>query len=186
MYGRLLALAAISILGVATLAAEDAPKSGDPPQAHSWLRQLVGVWTYETEAIVDPSQPPVKSEGVESVRALGSMWVIAESSCKGPTGDPMTTMFTLGYSLEKKKHVGTFIASEMSELWSYEGTLDPSGKVLTLETEGPNLAAPGTTAKYREILVIKNADYRVSRSEMLMPDGKWLNFVTNHYRRKKP
>jgi hypothetical protein len=42
-------------------------------QEHQWLQQLVGEWTYETEATMQPSQPPLKCKGSERVRSLGSL-----------------------------------------------------------------------------------------------------------------
>ena len=109
---------------------------------HKWLQQLVGEWTYESEGIVDPSQPPVKSEGTESARALGGIWLVAESNGKAPNGAPMKGILTLGYEPEKRKYLATFISSGMTRLWTYEGSLDETEKILTLESEGPDPSTP--------------------------------------------
>jgi hypothetical protein len=45
----------------------------EPQQEHQWLQQLVGEWTYEAEATMEPGQPPSKFEGSESVRSLGGL-----------------------------------------------------------------------------------------------------------------
>jgi hypothetical protein len=41
-------------------------------------------------------------------------------------------------------------------------------------------------AKYQDITEIKSDDHRVLSSRVLGPDGKWTQFMTAHYRRRKP
>jgi hypothetical protein len=183
----------VTLVGVlaaaaAVLSAKDPSASGPKPgssKEHEWLQQLVGEWTYESEGIVDPSQPPVKSQGTQSARSLGGLWLVAESNGKAPNGAPMTGILTIGYEPEKKKYVGTWICSCMSQLWTYEGSLDETGKILTLEAEGPNPSTAGKKTKYRDVYEIKATDHWVQTSYMLADDGKWYRFVTANYRRKK-
>jgi hypothetical protein len=73
----------------------------------------------------------------------------------------------------------------MTNMWVYEGTLDPTGKILTLDTEGPSFTAEGKTAKYKDIIELKSDDHRTLTSQVLGEDGKWNHFMTAHYRRKK-
>jgi hypothetical protein len=63
--------------------------------------------------------------------------------------------------------------------------LDPSGKVLTLDTEGPSFTEEGKTAKYQDIIEVKSDDHRVLSSQSLGEDGKWHRFMTANYRRRK-
>jgi hypothetical protein len=92
---------------------------------------------------------------------------------------------TLGYDPARGKFVGTFVASMMTHLWVYEGTLDSAGKVLTLDTEGPGMAGDGKMVKYKDVIEFKSDDHRTLTSHMLGDDGKWQQFMTAHYRRKK-
>ena len=177
-------LVAALVLGAAVLQAQDLPKPPPPEKEHEWLKQLVGEWDTEAEATMGPGQPPMKCKGTESTRAVGGFWVISEN--KGTVMDqPMTGIMTLGYDPQKKKYVGTWVDSMINHLWRYEGTLDASGKILTLEAEGPNPMAPGTTARFRDSIEVKSKDHKVLRSAMQGPDGKWVTFMTGNHRRKK-
>src|SRR5215207_10023673 len=50
--------------------------NAEPKPEHRWLQQFVGEWTFETEAVMGPDQPPMKYTGTESVRTLGDLWVL--------------------------------------------------------------------------------------------------------------
>jgi Protein of unknown function (DUF1579) len=157
----------------------------EPQKEHQWLLRLVGEWTYETEAIVQPGKPPEKFAGTESVRSLGGVWVLCEGWGEMPGGGTATTVMTLGYDPVKKRFVGTFIGSMMTNLWVYDGELDPAAKVLTLDSEGPSFTTEGKMAKYRDVIEIKTDDHRVLTSNFLGDEGEWHQFMTANYRRKK-
>ena len=156
----------------------------EPQKEHEWLQKIVGEWTFEGECIMGPDQPPMKSTGSESVRSIGGLWVMGEGQGETPDGGPATSIITLGYDPQKQRFVGTFVASMMTHLWSYEGALDADGKVLTLDTVGPTFSGNGTTAKYQDIIELRSDDHRVLRSRMQDEQGKWHEFMTAHYRRK--
>jgi Protein of unknown function (DUF1579) len=158
----------------------------EPQKEHAWLQKLVGEWTYEVEGVMAPGQPPVRSQGAEAVRSLGGLWIVGEGQGECPGGGPATTLLTLGYDPSAKRFVGTWVGSMMTHLWMYDGALDTSGKVLTLDAEGPSFAGDGKMAKYQDITEIKSDDHRVLSSRVLGPDGKWTQFMTAHYRRRKP
>lgn len=66
----------------------------EPRKEHQWLQKLVGEWTYETEAPMEPGQPPEKFTGTESVRLLGGLWIVAEGQGEMPGGGEATTVMT--------------------------------------------------------------------------------------------
>jgi hypothetical protein len=145
----------------------------EPQKEHQWLQQLVGEWTYESECIMGPDQPAMKSVGKESVRSLGGLWTVGEMENEMPEGGVGTMIMTLGYDPAKGRFVGTFIGSMMTHLWIYDGQLDAAGKVLTLNAEGPSFAGDGKMAKYHDIIEIKSANERTLSSQLLGEDGKW-------------
>jgi hypothetical protein len=157
----------------------------EPQAEHQWLQKLVGDWTAEMSCTMGPDQPPMTSTGTESVRSIGGLWTQGEGKGGMPDGGVMTSVMTLGYDPAKKRYVGTFIASCMTHMWNYEGRVDASGKVLTLDTVGPSFAGDGKMAQYQDIIEFKSDDHRTLSSQVLGEDGKWSHFMTAHYRRTK-
>lgn len=157
------------------------PFTAEPQAEHRWLQRLVGEWTSEVQAIMEPGQPPATMRGTESVRSLGGLWVMGEGHGGAADGEPMTSIITLGFDPAKGRFVGSFVASMMTHQWLYEGTLD--GNVLTLDTEGPDFSAEGRTARYQDIVEVVDDDHRMLRSRMLGQDGQWREVMTAHYRR---
>lgn len=163
--------------------------NAEPQKEHEWLQKLIGDWTFESECTMGPDQPVQKFTGKESVRSIGGLWVACEGQGEMPGDLPGGcigfTIMTLGYDPAKKRYVGTFIGSMMTHLWIYEGTVDATGKVLTLDTEGPSFSGDGSMVRYQDIIEFKSDDHRVLMSQMPGPDGKWVRFMTANYRRKK-
>ena len=157
----------------------------EPQKEHQWLQRLVGEWTFENESTMKPGEPPVKFGGTESVRSLGGLWILAEGQGEMPGGGPAVMLMSLGYDPGKKRYVGTWIGSMMTHLWVYDGALDGAGNTLTLESEGPSMAGDGKMAKYRDVIEMNSDDHRVMTSHAQGEDGKWNQFMTAHYRRKK-
>ena len=156
----------------------------EPQKEHQWLQQLVGEWTYESDAKMGPDHPSEKSTGTETVRTIGNLWV----QCEGQgemCGGPGTTIMTLGYDAQKQQFVGTWIGSMMAYLWLYEGELDDSGKVLTLSSRGPSMAGDGTIGQYKDVIELKSDDHRIMTSHAQSDNGQWYQFMTTLYSRSK-
>jgi len=157
----------------------------EPQKEHAWLQDLIGEWTFEGQATMEPGKPPEKFKGAESVRGLGGLWILGEGTSEMPGGCVGSTLTTLGYDPAKNKYVGTFIASMMTHLFVYEGAMDKTGSTLTLQTQGPHMAAEGKLAQYKDVIELKGSAHRVLRSYMLDDNGEWHRFMTADYRRKK-
>ena len=168
----------------ASMAAAQAPEFPQPQAEHAWLKQFVGEWETTAEASMGPGQPPMTCKGTMSSRMLGGFWMISESKAE-VMGAPMTAVLTIGYDPQTKKYVGTWVDSMMNHLWRYEGSVDESGKKLTLEAEGPNFLAAGKTARFRDAYEFKSADHIVTTASMQGEDGKWITFMKGDARRKK-
>ena len=158
----------------------------EPQKEHHWLQKLVGEWVVEGDA-TEPGKPPVSMKWTETVRSLGGVWVLCEGRGEMPEGGgPATTVMTLGFDPRTGRYVGTWVGSMMTHLWVYDGTVDASGNVLTLDTEGPDFAGGGKAlTKYKDVIEFKGDDRRVLTAHVLGPGGTWQQFMTTQYRRKK-
>jgi hypothetical protein len=172
------------VLAASFVGAQDFPGMTPPSKEHEWLQKFVGEWESESEASMGPGQPPMKCKGTIGSRTLGGYWFVSEFKSE-MMGKQMTALLTLGYDSKSKKYVGTWVDSMMGYMWKYEGTLDPTGKILTLEAEGPNFMLAGKMTKFRDIYEFKSADQLSISSTMLGEDGKWITFMTGSAKKKK-
>jgi hypothetical protein len=155
----------------------------EPRKEHKWLEKLIGEWTFQEEATAATGEPP-KYTGTERVRPLGGLWVLAEGQGRGPDGGPASMLLTLGYDPKRERYVGTWIGSMMSHLWVYDGgELDPSGRVLTLSAEGPDMEKKDKTARYRDVIEFKSDDERTLTAYVQGEDGQWRRLMSTVYRR---
>ena len=151
---------------------------------HQWLQRLVGNWTAEIEMSMGPDKPPFRATGTDRVRSLGGLWVLGEGEGQMPGGEGSAqSLMTLGYDPQRKRFVGSFIASVMTHMWPYDGTLDEARNKLTLDTEGPGFADQSKLEKYRDVIEFLSDDHRTLTSFHLGEDGRWERFMTAHYRR---
>lgn len=156
----------------------------EPQQEHHWLQKLVGEWTYETQCDMGPDQPPSTMKGTESIRSFGGLWTIGEGTVEMPDGSPGKSIMTLGYDPKQRAFVGTWVGTMMAHLWRYRGTVDATGQILTLDSEGPSFADDGKIAKYQDIISFVADDHRVFTARIQNDDGSWNEFMKANYRRK--
>lgn len=169
-----------------TDANKDVCPKATPQKEHEWLMQLLGDWTIAGECVMGPDEPPFKSEMKETVKSLGEIFVVAEGHGNTPDGETAKTLMTLGYDPLKKRYIGTWAGSMMTHMWIYDGEVDPTGKILTLNTEGPSFTDPNKQAKYQDIIEIVDKDHRILKSRTQKEDGEWSDyFMTAHYSRCK-
>jgi Protein of unknown function (DUF1579) len=155
----------------------------EPSPEHHWLLQLVGDWDFSCECSMGPDQPPLTSTGKQSTTSMGSIWILGEMQSFSPEGQPDRSLMTLGYDPAKKRFVGTFVTSCMTHMWPYDGQLDATGKVLTLDSEGPGFAGDGSMARYQDVFEIIDRDHYLLKSSVLNPDGSWKQFMSGKYTR---
>jgi len=181
----------ITILGVfltwcatSLVSAQDAVDLSVPQPQHQFLHQFVGEWETASEATIEPNQPPMKATGKMSTRMLGEFWAVSESTTE-MMGTKVNAVQTIGYDPRSKKYVGTWVDSLMNHMWKYEGSVDQSGKILTLEAEGPSFTQADKLAKYRDLYEFQSKDQIHISSQMLDESGTWVTFVTGTAKRKK-
>lgn len=177
-------LTAFALLAIVSSASQDGAPTVTQTSQHEWLKQLVGEWTMQSEAVMAEGADPMQFDATETVKSFGDLWILAEG--RGDFGGMKHgSMMTLGYDPNKKAFVGTWIDTMTAYLWVYRGTLDESKKVLTLEAEGPSFGDPNEMAQYRDVITIVDKDHKTLTSSMLGDDGEWTQFMKAEYTRKK-
>lgn len=153
-----------------------------PGEHHKWLEQLVGEWTVQSE-MTNPGGDAIKGVGTDSVRSVGGRWVVNDLKMDIEGMGSMHAVSSIGYDSVKGNYQGTWVDSIQDHLWVYTGTLDPTGKTLTLEAEGPSMTGEGTT-RYRDAITIADKDHRTLNSSALV-NGEWVHFGTTLYTKLK-
>lgn len=166
-----------------TVQEKKSPMQAEPQKEHEWLQRLVGDWTFEMEAKMGPDQPTEKAGGTERVRSLGGLWIVGEGEGDMPGGGHATTVLTLGYDPVAGHFVGTWVGSMMTHMWIYRGELDRAGKVLTLDSEGPDMTGGKKLAHYRDVIELLSDDHRTLTGNVQDEDGNWREMMVVHYRR---
>ena len=173
---------ALALLFIARVrAADDQPKMPQPQKEHEWLKQLAGDWDLDMQ-MQEPGKDVMKAKGTESARLIGGFWL--QTEVKMTMMDmPFTGIMTLGYDTQQKKYTATWIDSMSDYFWKYDGAVDPSGKILTLETVGPCPLQGGKMTRFKEVIEIKDKDHHTFSSSVDF-DGKMVQMMTINYTRK--
>lgn len=153
-----------------------------PQDQHRWLEQFTGKWIAESECQMGPDEAPGKTTGTFVGKSLGGFWLVGEGEAKAPTGGDWKSIMTLGFDPATNKFVGTFIASMMTHMWHYSGTLDAAKKKLVLDTTGPKCDGSGM-ARYQDIVEVLDDNNWLLWSQIQNDDGQWQKIMTCHHRR---
>ena len=171
-----------AVCGWMNLGAQEMPEMPKPLKEHEWLKQFEGEWTSTSEIHLPGAAEPVKGKGTESGKMLGGFWVVSKGTGE-MMGMTMHFSMTLGYDAEKKKYVGTMVDSMMPKMWQYEGSLDASGKILTLETQGPCPMRGGVMTEFKDIVEFKSDDLRTFTSMYKDEKGEWITVFKGEAKR---
>ncbi len=152
-----------------------------PETPKTYLQRIVGSWEYDQEVINGPGQPPQKAKGTEDGRMVGP-WAMLETHGES-AGGPFTGILTIGPTADPKRYVATWISSMSPDMVQYQGSLDESGRVLTLDALLPDPTDPTKQARFRDVIELVDDGHKSLRSMMEM-NGNWITYVTGHYRRR--
>jgi hypothetical protein len=123
-----------------------------------------------------------RSMGTLKFRPIGKIWIVGDGD-GDMGGEPATTQITLGFNPDTGRFVGTWIGSMMTHLWVYDGELDATGNVLTLNSEGPSMTGDGSTGRYQDVIAFEG-DNRHTLSGKALTDNGWHQFMQIVYTRK--
>lgn len=173
----------LALLALAAACAAPLPKNPgltappSPPVApeHEWLAQLAGHWDVVGEADMGP-EGKATMRWVANTRTYGAYWVVAEIAADFG-GVEWRGLNTIGWDPNQGVFIGTWFDSTNHYLWHYQGSLDASRRVLTMEATGPSMMDPSVTTHYRDVTEIVGPNEQRISSWMMGPDGEWMPFM---------
>jgi hypothetical protein len=157
------------------------PAPPQPTTEHKKLAEHCGTWNVDCAFNIDPSQPPMKVKGKETVEMFGEFWTTSLFEAE-MFGAPFKGKATLGYDPAMKKYVSTWIDTMNPNFYSFTGNFDKSGKVLEMSGEGYDCSS-GRMTTFRTTENHKSKNERVFEMFMNMPDGEEVKLFTYVYRR---
>ena len=153
-----------------------------PGKEHEMLKKFEGEWDCVLKFATEPGKEPTVSKGKESCKLImGGLFLVTSVDAE-MFGGKFYGHGILGYDLQKKKYTGSWVDSLNTAMYLIEGTLE--GNVLTerMESTEPETGAP---LKLRMVHELKDANNRVMRVFVTMPDGKEVETGSITYTRKK-
>lgn len=176
-------LVATSSLPLAQSLGQEFPATKVTKQ-HKWLQKFEGSWKTTSTAQVAPDAPASMMTGSIESKMFGDFWMINEMTTKFEEFDVVGRQ-TIGYDSAKDKYVGTWIDNSSDFMWEYEGSVDETGKILSLEAEGPDMSKPETMAQYRDMYEFISDDEIKFTSSFKGRDNEWIDFMTGTAKRTK-
>ena len=195
-----IAAVAMASLGVASMAAQavmgapsPAPdteaaaamrqKINTPSRAHRKLDVFVGVWEARMSLWMDPSQPPVISEGTLEQKWILDGRFLQQTYQGGLMGAPFSGVGYIGYDNSLRKYLSTWMDSAGTTISTRSGRFDEAGKTLTLTGEVDDYIR-GRIIPVSDRMVVVNPSEYVFETWQPGPDGKDCRVMLVRYTRK--
>jgi hypothetical protein len=153
------------------------PPEPKPGPEHEHLKKLEGTWDATIKFMGG------ESKGTMTYKMdLGGFWLLSNFQADFG-GQKFQGRGADGYDPIKKKFVGAWIDSMSPSLMVSEGTLDKSGKVLTMTGEGPGM--DGKMTKMKMVSEMKDDDNVIFTMSSPGKDGKDQVMMTITYKRRR-
>lgn len=159
-------------------------KIATPGPGHKKLDVLVGTWHAKSTMWMDPSKPPVISEGTSVQRWVLGGRFLEQTMESTFMGQPFSGLGFTAYDNYKKKYISTWMDTMGTMIMMASGNFDATGKVLTTSGRMDD-PSQGKNVPFREKMTIVSNDE--IRFEMFgpLPDGKDSRWMEIIYTRKK-
>lgn len=156
-----------------------------PTAEHEMLKRDVGTWDAKIKTYMGgPDAPPEVSEGVETNRMLGDLWVVSDFQGSF-AGMPFTGHAQVGFDSKADRFVMSWIDSVSTSLMTLQGTYDPSSKTLTMTGKAydPSL---GKEVEQKSVTRYIDEDHRVFTMSMKAPElgDDWVKGMEIEYTRR--
>lgn len=139
------------------------------PIEHKRLLEEVGTWNATLSSFSGPGMPPFVFEGQEINRMIGNAWLHSELIAS-PMGSNFVGIGQIGYDVEAKKALKTWIDSDSSQLSVWQGTYDLERRERIFEYTEPDDS--GTLARFQVKSRVIDAERRTLDIARLGEEGE--------------
>lgn len=172
--------AAILFLSCLASVAQDTNSARETKELRGfqWLKQFEGSWLVVSKASGTEAAEADSHFVKMTAKAIGTQWIVSEQRGK-MGGMEFSAVQTLGYDTKKKQFIGSWVDSTSTYTWQLNGSLDESGKKLTMESDGPDWKDMSKTRRYRDIYEFKSENEIATESQLFNDAGQWETFMTS-------
>ncbi len=153
----------------------------EPSQEHEMIVKNAGVWDVKCRFFMGPDQPPLESEGVDTISAIGQFWTVGRFEADF-MGMPFAGSGQLGYLPKEGCFISTWIDSMSTFMFTLKGQYDEATKTLDLKGEGPN-PADGELIPQRVEHEFVDDNHHKLRMYMTTEHGEVKSFEMDYTRR---
>jgi hypothetical protein len=108
-------------------------EAATPGESHKLLDQFVGKWDVSTRMWFEgPGKPPTEGKAAVEIKWILDGRFLQEDAASEMMGMPHKSIAITGYDNIKKKYVVSYMDNMGTAIFTGEGTIDESGKVMTL------------------------------------------------------
>lgn len=108
-------------------------EAATPGEAHKLLNHLVGKWEVTSRMWFEgPGKPPIESKSASESKWIMDGRFVQEEATAQMMGQIHKSLNIIGYDNIKKKYVTSHIENMGTSIYTAEGTLDQTGKVMTM------------------------------------------------------
>ncbi len=141
-----------------------------PSERHQVFAKMAGKWQGKMKLWngENPSQPPSESSDESEAKLQHGGRFLLEESKGTIMGMPSQRTSLIGYDNHKKVYTQVFYSNMATATNIAQGTLDASGKVLTLFGEFDD---PSGKYKFKNVIRLQSDDVHIFESYRIRPDG---------------
>lgn len=160
-------------------------EASTPGESHKYLDHFVGKWETSSRLWWEgPNRPPSESKGNAEIKWIMEGRFLLEEQTDQVMDKPHKSMILTGYDNYKKKYITSFIDNMQTGMYTSEGTLDKSGKVLTYHGKMDDPMTGERDKLFRSVVRVINKDKYVLESYDLIGTPEEYKAVEITYNRK--
>ena len=160
-------------------------KIATPGPGHKKLDFMVGTWNAKNTMWMDPSKPPMVSDGTSVQKWVLGGRFLEQTVEATMMGQPFSGLGFTAYDNFKKKYVSTWMDTMGTMIMISTGNFDATGKILTSTGSMDDPTTGKKNVPFREKMTVVSNDEILFEMFGADPTGKDFRWMEIRYTRKK-